>query len=77
VAPEAVDATAVRTNIVVLDVDDAAGLAAAALDRGVAISVLGRRTARMVTHLDVDDDAVGAAVEVLPDLLRERARLVS
>lgn len=73
-APAAVDASAVRTNIVVLDVDDAAGLAAQALERGVAISVLGRRTARVVTHLDADDDAVDAAAEVLTDLLRQRAR---
>ena len=74
VAPDAIDADAVRTNIVVLDVDDAAGLAAAALEQGVAISVLGRRTARMVTHLDVDDEAVETASAVLTDLLRSRAR---
>ena len=75
--PGVVDASAVRTNIVVLDVDDAAGLAAAALGHGVAISVLGRRTARMVTHLDADDDAVDAAAEVLAALLRGRARRAS
>ena len=67
-----VDAGVVRTNIVVLDVGDAPGLAAAALERGVAISVLGRRTARMVTHADADDEAVDAAASVLADLLDER-----
>lgn len=68
-----VDPAAVRTNIVVLEVDDAAGLAADALAQGVAISVLGPRTARMVTHLDVDDAAVDEAAAVLGRLLRERA----
>jgi threonine aldolase len=59
----------VQTNIVVLAVDDAAGLAAAALAEGVAISVLGGRVARLVTHLDVDDEACERAAKVLGELL--------
>lgn len=66
--PGCVDPDAVHTNIVVLDVE-AAPFAAAALERGVAVSVLGRRTVRLVTHLDVDDEAVEYAASVLSELL--------
>ena len=49
----------VRTNLVLLDLTqaalDAPALAAAARAEGVLISVLGPRTARLVTHLDLDD----------------------
>ena len=48
----------------------AAPFAQAALAQGVAVSVLGRRTVRLVTHLDVDDEAVGYAATVLAGLLR-------
>jgi threonine aldolase len=59
----------VRSNIVVLDVDDAPGLAAAAAAAGVRVSALGPRVLRLVTHLDVDDADVGRAAEVLAGLL--------
>ncbi len=68
-----VDAAAVRTNLVPLDLSkaalDAPALGAAARDRGVGVSVLGPRTARLVTHLDVDDDGVDHAIAVLAELL--------
>lgn len=68
-----VDAVKVRTNIVPLDLTkstvDALGLATAARERGVLVSVLGPRTARLVTHLDVDDAGVDRAVEVLTAIL--------
>jgi threonine aldolase len=64
-----VDPDGVATNIVVLDVDDAPRIAAAALEEAVAVSVLGPRTVRLVTHLDVDDDGVDLAARVLPRLL--------
>ena len=70
--PGCVDPAAVDTNIVVLDVE-AAPVAAAALEQGVAVSVLGRRTVRLVTHLDVDDVAVEHAEAVLPEVLRRTA----
>jgi threonine aldolase len=69
VAPEAVDPARVQTNIVVLDVPDAAALAAACASEGVRISVLGPRVARLVTHLDVDDADVQHAAKVLTDVL--------
>jgi threonine aldolase len=69
--PGCVDPDAVETNIVVLAVD-AERLAPAALAEGVAVSVLGPRTVRLVTHLDVDDPAVEHAGEVLSRLLSRR-----
>ena len=64
----------VETNIVVLDLAPsewtAAALAVAAGERGVRISALGPNFARLVTHLDVDDDAITVAADVLTRLLR-------
>jgi threonine aldolase len=73
VRPELVDTDAVETNIVVLDLA-AAGLAAAevaaaAREHGVLLSVLGQRTLRIVTHLDVDDEACEHAAGVLAKVL--------
>jgi threonine aldolase len=59
------DPSRVPTNIVVLDVPDAAGVAVAAAEQGVLVSALGPRFLRLVTHLDVDDAGVERAVEVL------------
>ena len=68
-----VDPAGVRTNIVVLDLTgaalDARGLAAAARERDVLVSVLGPRMVRLLTHLDVDDAAVDKAADVLVELL--------
>jgi len=69
-----VDAALVRTNLVLLDLAetrlDAPALAAAAAERGVLISAMLPRTARLVTHLDVDDAGIDRAGEVLTDLLK-------
>jgi threonine aldolase len=63
----------VRTNIVPLDLSkaplDAPTLGARAHEQGVLVSVLGPRNARLVTHLDFDDDGVDRAIEVLVPLL--------
>jgi threonine aldolase len=68
-----VDPARVRTNLVPLDLSgaplDGPALGAAARAQGVLVSVLGPRTARLVTHLDVDDAGVDRAVEVLTPLL--------
>ncbi|MCX4388554.1 beta-eliminating lyase-related protein [Micromonospora peucetia] len=75
IAPFGVLATAVRTNLVPLDLAkarlDAHALAAAARAEGVLVSVLGPRTARLVTHQDVDDAGIDRAVEVLTRVLRD------
>ncbi len=64
-----VDPARVRTNIVPLDLMkstmDGPALGAAARAHGVLVSVLGPRTARLVTHLDVDDAGIDRAIEVL------------
>ncbi|HEX5740735.1 MAG TPA: GntG family PLP-dependent aldolase [Pilimelia sp.] len=72
-APHGVVVAEPRTNIVLLDLHDAPGFAAAARERGVLVSVLGQRTARLITHLDVDDAALERAVAVLTGLLEARA----
>jgi threonine aldolase len=73
VRPEVVDNDAVETNIVVLDLGAAglaaADVAAAAREHGVLLSVLGQRTLRMVTHLDIDDEACEHAAGVLAKVL--------
>jgi threonine aldolase len=63
------DPAAVPTNIVVLDVADAAGVAVKAAADGVLVSALGPRFLRLVTHLDVDDDGLDRAIEVLRPLV--------
>lgn len=68
-----VEAASVRTNLVPLDLTksrlDAPSLTAAAAEQGVLIAAMLPRTARLVTHLDVDDAAVDRAAEVLAGLL--------
>jgi threonine aldolase len=71
-APLGVTEPAGDTNIVLLDVPDAAALSAAARERGVLFSPTGRHGARLVTHLDVDDRGLEQAVDVLTGLLRQR-----
>jgi threonine aldolase len=66
------DPTAVETNIVVLDVADAAAIAGAAAQEGVLTSALGPRFLRLVTHLDIDDDGIDRAIEVLKPLVTAR-----
>jgi threonine aldolase len=63
-----------ETNIVPIDLTETAydgpALAAAARDEGVLISVVGPRKVRLVTHLDIDDEAAQRAAEVMAKLLR-------
>jgi threonine aldolase len=66
------DPQTVHTNIVVLDVPDAAAVAAAARQQDVLVSALGPRFLRLVTHLDVDDDATDYAIKVLVPLITAR-----
>ncbi|MFC6020462.1 threonine aldolase family protein [Plantactinospora solaniradicis] len=73
-APFGVLAGPVRTNIVPLDLTkcgfDAPELGVASRDRGVLVSVLGPRIARLVTHYDLDDAGVDRAIEVLTEIFR-------
>ena len=69
-----VDPAAVQTNIVLLDLSkstvDAVTLAGRARAGGVLVSVLGPRLCRLITHLDVSDEDVDRAAEVLAAALR-------
>lgn len=71
--PGAIDPAAVQTNICVLDLSgaahDAAKVAAAARDAGVLVSVLDRRTLRLVTHLGVSTEQCRRAADVLAGIL--------
>ena len=67
------DAATVPTNIVVLDVPDAATVAAQAATQGILVSALGPRFLRLVTHLDVDETDVDHAIEVLRPHVRQPA----
>ena len=68
--PAAVDPVAVQTNIVVIESLDAAQVVARAREAGVLLGQLDPTHARLVTHLDVDDDDADQAAEVLVDALR-------
>jgi hypothetical protein len=57
------------TNIVVFEVADAPALVAALADHGVKMGALGPTTVRAVTHLDVDDEDIERAVELIPRAL--------
>ncbi len=72
-APEVCDPAVVETNLVPLDLAkssyDGPTLSAATRAEGVLISVVGPQRARLVTHLDVDDEAAERAGDVLGRLL--------
>jgi threonine aldolase len=67
-----VDPANVDTNIVVVDVPDAAATVEGAREHGVLISAVGSSTIRLVTHLDVSRDDAEAAAKVLADVVTGR-----
>ena len=68
-----VDPSLVETNIVGLDLANApytaAELATRCREAGLWISALGPKYARLVTHLDFDDEQCAAAIEILKRVL--------
>jgi threonine aldolase len=70
--PGCVDPSRVATNVVVVGTGErpAPAVAAAAAAAGVRVTVLGPRTLRLVTHLDVDDAGAALAADVLAAALR-------
>ncbi|WP_308301737.1 GntG family PLP-dependent aldolase [Frankia umida] len=75
VAPDRVDPDQVETNMVLVEVSDAARSIEQAAAAGVLIGATGPTTLRLVTHLDLDDAATRRAGAVLATLLRaESAR---
>ena len=69
VNPSLIDPNIVETNIVGLDLTElpisAAELATRTREAGLWISALGPKYARLVTHLDFDDQQCQAAIEIL------------
>ena len=67
--PSLIDPATVQTNIVGLDLAEvnltAAQLAARCKESGLLIGALGPKYARLVTHLDVDDEQTAYAIDVL------------
>lgn len=66
-----VDPSGVETNILVMHVPDAGKVAAQAAHADVLVSTLGPEVLRMITHLDVDDDGIDRAVDVLRPILQD------
>ena len=67
-----VDLETVQTNIVIFRPPpdlDAATVVAALLDRGIRISNYGTRGLRLVTHYQIDDEAIDRALVALDDVL--------
>jgi threonine aldolase len=68
-----IDPATVRTNLVILDLTgttlDAPTLAARAAEHGVLLAPMLPHLARLVTHLDVDDNGIDQAIDVLGPLL--------
>jgi threonine aldolase len=64
-----VDPASVDSNIVVVDVPDAAAVVSAAREHDVVVSAVGPRALRLVTHLDVSREDAQAAASVLAKVL--------
>jgi threonine aldolase len=64
-----VDPAGVDTNIVVVDVPDAAAVVTAAREHDVVVSAVGPRALRLVTHLDVSREDAQTAAAVLAKVL--------
>jgi threonine aldolase len=63
------DPAATETNMLLLNwptSEAAIAFAQGASEAGVRVSMLGSRSIRLVTHLDVDEEAIGRACAVLP-----------
>jgi threonine aldolase len=68
------DPATTQTNIVIVTwptSGQSPAFATAAADAGIRVSALGPRTTRLVTHLDVDAEAIDRASEILPKLAAE------
>ncbi len=61
------DPADVHTNVVLFRHDEPAKLLAALADRGVGAVTLGPGTVRLMTHCDVDDEAIDIAVSAIRD----------
>jgi threonine aldolase len=69
-----VDLEAVQTNIVYFEVEGAAAFAARCAELGVLLNAMGAKRCRVVTHFQVTDEDVDAALTVLGRVASERAQ---
>lgn len=67
-----VDPSAVETNVVMLDVDDAARRSDELRSAGVEVTAIDRARLRAVTHLDVDRSGIERAVEAFRSVFPAR-----
>lgn len=65
-----VDPSLAETNIVVVDVPDAAAVVAAAREEGVLVGAVGPRRVRLLTHLDLTRADVDRAAKVLGSMVQ-------
>jgi threonine aldolase len=72
-APGSVDPSAVDTNIVVVEVSNAADVVRRCAEDDVLVGALDARHVRAVTHLDVDDEGIAHAAKVLGQALAAAA----
>ncbi len=70
-SPAAVDPGSVETNVALVEVVNARGVAAECERRGVRLSVLGPHTLRAVTHLDVTAAECTSAGETVGEVLAQ------
>lgn len=70
-APRSVDVTAVETNIVLFEVGASNAFVARARAEGVLVGAISPTVVRAMTHLDIDDNQVVRAAEVLAKLLEQ------
>ena len=63
---------AVQTNIVYVSIDDAHAVVDDWTEHGVLANALGPRSVRLVTHFQVDDDAIERALAIVAERLERR-----
>jgi threonine aldolase len=77
-APGSVDLAKVETNMVFVDTEAVGMAAAEVLERLAALGVgavpIGPSAIRMVTHVDVDDDGVGLAIDAWRSVVADAAK---
>jgi threonine aldolase len=68
--PGCVDPAAVETNIVVVEVGDSTAFIGRCKEAGVLVGGLDATRVRVVTHLDVDDEGVDRAIDVMSTVVK-------
>jgi threonine aldolase len=68
--PGCVDPAAVETNIVVVEVGDSTAFIGRCKEDGVLVGGLDAMRVRVVTHLDVDDEGVDRAIDVMSTVVK-------